>query len=362
MRTIAALATLIAGLAAAEPPRVQIAIALDTSGSMDGLIDQARTQIWDVVRFVDGFSRDGTQTRIEVALYQYGNDGIPANERHIRLEVPISTDLDALSRNLFALRTNGGSEYCGAVIAAATTGLRWSEDPRDLRMILVAGNEAFSQGPVEPMGACRVANARGIVVNTLHCGREGTVIDREWAAGAETASGAAFVIDHNQKITTPTAPQDAEIARLNQRLNQTYLPLGDDGVAAHNEQSVQDTNASRTAWNLSSRASVKASANYVCDWDLLDAMASKRIDLATIDQTRLPAAMRGMTPDERAIFVEAKRLERTAIQSQIRQLSGERDNWLANRRRESVGDASLSTAVIAGIRTQLESRGFVRRQ
>ena len=32
-----------------EPPRVQLALLLDTSNSMDGLIDQAKSQLWKIV-------------------------------------------------------------------------------------------------------------------------------------------------------------------------------------------------------------------------------------------------------------------------------------------------------------------------
>lgn len=57
--------------------RVQIALLLDTSNSMDGLIGQAKTQLWKVVNsFIDA-RRDGEAPFVEVALYEYGNNGLP---------------------------------------------------------------------------------------------------------------------------------------------------------------------------------------------------------------------------------------------------------------------------------------------
>jgi hypothetical protein len=54
--------------------RIQIALLLDTSNSMDGLIDQAKTQLWKVVNtFIDA-ERDGEAPFVEVALYEYGNN------------------------------------------------------------------------------------------------------------------------------------------------------------------------------------------------------------------------------------------------------------------------------------------------
>ncbi|NJM38564.1 MAG: hypothetical protein HC845_12285 [Akkermansiaceae bacterium] len=85
------------------PPqnKVQIALLLDTSNSMDGLIDQARTQLWKVVNtFVDA-KRDGSAPFVEVALYEYGNNGLHVGNSYIRQIEPLSRDLDEISRELF---------------------------------------------------------------------------------------------------------------------------------------------------------------------------------------------------------------------------------------------------------------------
>jgi len=93
-------------------PVIQVAILLDTSGSMDGLIDQTRKQLWRVVNELAIAKKDGHSPNLQVALYEYGNDGLPAEKGYIRRVLPLTTDLDRVSEELFALRTNGGSEYC----------------------------------------------------------------------------------------------------------------------------------------------------------------------------------------------------------------------------------------------------------
>ncbi len=94
-------------------PRVQMAILLDTSGSMSGLIDQARTELWAIVNEFITAKRDGKAPQLEVALYEYGKSSLPADEGYLRMIVPFTMDLDKISEELFALKTNGGSEYCG---------------------------------------------------------------------------------------------------------------------------------------------------------------------------------------------------------------------------------------------------------
>ena len=48
-------------------------------------------------------------------------------------------------------------EYCGTVIQDALDQLPWSPSPRDLKVVFIAGNEPFSQGPVD----FRKVTARG---------------------------------------------------------------------------------------------------------------------------------------------------------------------------------------------------------
>src|SRR5262249_25073616 len=159
-----------APLAAGQAPKVQLALLLDTSNSMDGLIDQARSQLWAVVNELAAARRAGEPVVLEVALYEYGNNRIPASAGYVRRLLPFTTDLARVSEELFALTTLGGEEYCGLVIQSALDQLRWSPAPGDLKAIFIAGNEPFTQGPVDFRPVVVRARARGITVNTIHCG------------------------------------------------------------------------------------------------------------------------------------------------------------------------------------------------
>ena len=73
-----------------KKPLVQVAILLDTSNSMDGLIEQAKSQLWSIVNEFIRARRDGRPPTIEVALYEYGNDNLPGQEGFIRLVLPLT--------------------------------------------------------------------------------------------------------------------------------------------------------------------------------------------------------------------------------------------------------------------------------
>ena len=124
-----------------KPPLIQMAVLLDTSGSMSGLIEQAKTQLWTIVNEFALAKRDGQVPMLQVGLYEYGKSSIPAKEGYIRMILPLTTDLDKVSEELFALKTNGGDEYCGKVIKSATESLAWSKSNDDMKMIVIAGNE-----------------------------------------------------------------------------------------------------------------------------------------------------------------------------------------------------------------------------
>ena len=186
--------------AKAGPPKIQLAVLLDTSNSMDGLINQARTQLWKIVNEFAKASQEGNEPTFEVALFEYGNDGLPPTEGYVRLVVPFTVDLDKVSQELFALKTNGGSEFCGQVIDRAVHTLAWSKSNRDLRCIFIAGNEPFTQGPVDYRKSCKAAADGGITVSTIHCGTLDEGIRGEWQNGAKLADGSYMSIDQNQAV------------------------------------------------------------------------------------------------------------------------------------------------------------------
>src|SRR5512147_1116888 len=57
---------------------IKLALLLDTSNSMDGLIDQAKSQLWSIVNELAKAECDNTKTELKIALYEYGNDGLPS--------------------------------------------------------------------------------------------------------------------------------------------------------------------------------------------------------------------------------------------------------------------------------------------
>lgn len=317
--------------------RIQVAILLDTSNSMDGLIDQAKSQLWKMVNEL-ALARDekGEIPLLELALYHYGNDGLASGTGYIQQIAPLTTDLDLISEKLFSLSTNGGNEYCGHVIQTASKELRWLSSNEHLKMIFIAGNEAFTQGEVDYKTSCRNAIAKGIIVNTIFCGDYQEGINTQWKDGADLTDGKYMNIDQGKSIVHIDAPQDAEINRLNQELNDTYIGYGHEGMSRKEMQNKQDMNAaSFGSANNVQRAMSKASKAYKNDsWDLVDAVKEKKKSVAEIADDELPQEMKGMNAEQRTKYVEAKAAKRQEIQDKIGKLSEERRKYVAEKEAE----------------------------
>ncbi len=341
-------------------PLVQIAILLDTSNSMDGLIDQARTELWSIVNEFIFAQRGGRQPEVQVALYEYGNNGLSVETGWIRQVVPLTTDLDKISEELFALKTNGGDEYCGWVIKEATEKLKWSASPEDLKVIFIAGNEPFTQGSVDYRVTCKAAVTKGILVNTIHCGSGREGVDGHWKDGAVLADGRYLNIDQNRQVVHIPAPQDKEIADLGVRLNTTYIPYGQQGQAAQERQAMQDSNASHASPQaVLQRTLTKSSYNYVnTSWDLVDAVRAKSVDVNNLKDEDLPKDMKGMNAGQRINYVNAKAKERAELQTKVQQLNQQRDRFIAEATAKQQGGQTLGSAIKQAIREQANKKNY----
>jgi hypothetical protein len=339
--------------------RIQLAILLDTSSSMDGLIDQARQQLWSAVNQFSTARRDGVAPILEVAVYEYGNSRLSAEQGYTRQVIGLTSELDQVSEALFSLTTNGGLEYCGYAIAEAVRALQWSQSPDDVRALFIAGNEPFSQGPVPYAEAIAAATAQGIVVNTIHAGDHQTGVSGGWQHGAVLAGGSYTSIDHNQAIVHVEAPQDREIAQLNASLNATYVPYGPAGASGAARQSEQDSKTAEvSAGLLAQRASAKASSLYDnAGWDLVDAAEADPVLLESVAPAALPAPMQAMDSEERRAYVAGKAAERAAIQSRIAELAREREAHVAEGRRADAA-GTLQDALTDSVRKQAEAKRF----
>ncbi len=350
-------ASVAAPAAVTTPPKIQLALLLDTSSSMDGLLDQARSQLWAVVNALDSATFQGEAPQLEIAVYEYGNDGLAESDGYIRQVVGFSSELDLVSEGLFGLTTAGGDEFAGQVIARANRELKWDDGDHVLRVMYIAGNEEFTQGPTDFHEAVASARSRGIVLNTVNCTGHGDW-DAGWQDAARIGGGKALRIDHNAKQAYVASPHDDEIEQLSSQLNGTYIGFGYRAEAALDNQVRQDNN-SLSAGRTSSlaRAMSKTSAMYSNpQWDLVDAVEDGTVDLPTFDHSTLMPEYADLSPDELEKTVKKARATREGLKKSLRELQDKRQAYVADAKSQE--GQRLDNAIIDSISAQAQAAGF----
>lgn len=341
--------------------KIQVAILLDTSSSMDGLIEQAKSRLWNIVNTLTTLKYNGRSPRIEIALYEYGNDNLRRSDGYIRQVTPLTTDLDRISEKLFSLTTNGGDEYCGMVISKAVEMLTWGTNDSDMKLIYIAGNEPFTQGNVSYKTAISRALAKGIYVNTIHCGRSDDGIRGMWRDGAEKGKGKFFNINHNARIRYYDTPYDDRISACNDRLNRTYISYGTRGYAYAENQAQQDYNArSISKSNFAERAVSKSKQVYNnSSWDLVDKVKEDKNALNEIKQSELPQELQNKSKAQIQKLITEKETERAAIQKEITELAKKRQEYIDEQAKKDNASADdLGKAINESILALANTKGY----
>ncbi len=337
---------------------IRVALLLDTSNSMDGLIDQAKAQLWEIVNELSYAKCRNKQPNLRIALYEYGNDKLNSKSGYLRKILPFTNDLDDVSKELFSLTTDGGSEYCGTVINASLDELDWGNNADDLKMIFIAGNEPFTQGKIDYRDAGNKAKEKDVVVNTIFCGDFEHGVATKWQDGAKVAYGDYMAINHDQKTVHIASPYDDLILQLNIQLNSTYIPYGKRGRTKIAVQEQQDGNALGYAKeNAVSRAVSKSSGFYKnSSWDLVDAEEEKDFSYDDLEEEELPDNLKGKTTAEIKAFVKKQKDERVRIQGEISKLNEKRRTYISKEKKASSNE--LESAMIEALKKQAKKKNY----
>lgn len=342
-------------------PTIQLAILLDGSGSMDGLLEQAKIQIWDIINATSKANKDNEDATIEVALFVYGKDSISKNEGYIKMLSPLTSDLDAISEELFALRTNGGSEYAGKVILESVNRLAWSNNEDDLKIIIIAGNESFNQGDVKYKYAIDKAKGKDIIVNTVFCGDYLRGVQMQWREASKISGGAYLNIEQNNKVRYIETPFDEEINFLGTEMNSTYVNYGSKGQEMQARQVILDHKTKNLSKSLLAKRNVaKSSKSYdASSWDVISKLSeSKEV---AIEAAQDSTEFKGLSNEEIGEKIQALSDKRDLLKSKIKVLTVKRDKYIVEERKKSKdsNQDSFGSKLISDIEIKAKEKGYL---
>jgi len=339
---------------------VDAVIVLDVSESMQGLIDSARLKLWEIV---NDLALSEPAPRLRVALISYGHPDHDARAGWVRVEAPLSPDLDLVSQRLFELESEGGTEYVARAVRIALDRLSWSESRDALKLVFVAGNERADQDPqvrMEDVGADAVT--RSVLVSAIFCGRGEDEAAQSWRDLARFADGSFATIDQRAGTIAVKTPFDADLAELSAELNETFVPLGEEGRKRVENLAGQDRNAEKMSPSAAAtRAATKSSPLFSSGWDLVDAVESGEVRVVDVARDDLPEDLREMSPSELEIYVDTMGARREDLRRKIEDLAEQRRQFLgarANAGAKPAGESRAFDAVVRGVlRERLRERG-----
>lgn len=342
-----------------EGPTVQLAILLDTSSSMQGLIESTKRHIWRVVNEIQKANLDNEKVRIQVALYEYGKSSIPAHHGFIRQISPFTYYLEDVSDDLFSLSTNGGEEYAGEAISHATDELSWSNHPDDMKLMIIAGNEPFTQGRVPYEDAISRAREQGIILNTVFCNSAESHVYHDWKRGAKLGGGKSMVIDQNKSHRILSTPYDEELSTLSRDLDRTVIAIDKKGTERiHSKSSFYErieTESAELASSFAADLAINTVSNQQYNsWDATS-VAVEDIDKAVSKLKESPEYKEKSRSDIKKILTEKVSL-RKDVTEKIRTLRKKRDDYINIKSSELENDFGM--ILIESISEQMKSSGY----
>lgn len=353
----------------ASPPEtaskpVDVVLCLDTSSSMDGLLDSAKRKLWAIV---NDLAKMEPTPSLRVALYSYGNNTYDAKKGWVRREVELTTDLDEVYQRITTLRcaAPGSDEYVARVCRDALAELKWTDDKGGLRLLFVCGNEPVDQDKEVALDSvAATAKEKCVLINTIYCGPANHPETAGWSAFAGKCGGKYANIDQNKASAEAAikTPYDGEIEKLGLKINETYCWYGIKGGSAKANQSAADGAARQAAPGVAlERSETKAGGLYKnAESDLIDRMKSEKdFDLKKIKESDLPDELRKLKADERIPYLKKKAAEREEIQKKVAQLSSQRALFIEEVRAKQVktaGDKGLDEALRSILREQAKSK------
>jgi uncharacterized protein YegL len=347
-----------------EHPRIEVAFVLDTTGSMGGLIQAAKEKIWSIASTMAS-AQPAPEIRIGLVAYRDRQDA------YVTRVVDLSTDLDSTYATLMDFHAEGGGdgpESVNQALSDAVNGLSWSQDPQTYRVIFLVGDappHMDYRDDVKWPQTLETARARGIRVNAIQCGRNGATT-AAWRQIALAGEGSYFQVGQAGSAVAIATPYDERLAKLSAELDSTRLYYGSAADRARQQRKLEAADKLHSEASVASRArraafnaSASGKANLLGEKELVEGVASGRVDLDSIAPAELPAPMQAMPAAEQKALIKRTAKHRAKLTEEVQALAKQRADFLKKKVQERGGAKdSLDAGIYRTVREQGAAAGL----
>ncbi len=345
-------------------PRIDVVFVLDTTGSMSGLLQSAKDKIWSLATTM---AQAQPAPEIRVGLVAYRDRG----DAYITQTFDLTSDLDSMYATLMDFQAAGGGDGPEAVNQAlhdAVTKLAWSPAQNAYKVVFLVGDappHMDYQDDVKYPVTLALARQKGIVVNTIQCGEDGSATP-PWQQIASLGDGNFLQVAQGGSAVAITTPFDDKLARLAANLDETRLYYGNQEKRAEKQRKMEATSKLEASASVAAKArratfnaTASGTANLLGDSELVDDVARGRVDLSKINQAELPAPLQAMAPAAQASYLQAQAVKRDALKREIKVAADERAAYLKEKvAAEGGARASLDQQLFGTVRAQAEKKGL----
>lgn len=332
---------------------IDVVFAVDTTGSMGGLIEGAKRTVWSIATHI---READPNANLRIGLVAYRDVG----EDYVTRPFALTSDLDAVYAELSAYTAAGGGDAPEDVAAGLRDALamRWRAGAK--KIVFVVGDAPpIARGDAPPYDdLAREAAATGVIVNAIRCGGDPTTAVA-FQRIAALAGGDFSTIAGDGGVRQVATPYDARIGELSDSIDGTAVIAGDEEVRAAHAGKLAAAAAAPVAAKAD-RAKyylkkARGGADVRAEGDLVGAYATGTLDLGKVAPGALPADLRDKGTAEITAELGRRAEQRKAAQKEMAELERKRDEYLAGRKGgEGGGAGGFDAAVKATVEKQIK--------
>jgi len=320
-------------VAAEKGHPVDIVFAIDTTGSMGGLLDGAKRTVWSIanqVRQID------PNANLRVGLVAYRDLG----DDYVTKDFALTDDLDAMYSELTSFQPAGGGDVPEDVDAAlndAVHKMKWRTGAKKM-IFLVGDAPPATRGEVPGFEVTAQAAAKmQIKINAIRCGQDSDTA-RTWERIAMLGHGEFSTIQQDGGVQQIATPYDDQMAQLASEIDSNTVVYGDEdergrweGKMAAAKAAPAPTKADRGVYYAHKGAGGAAKE------DIVGGVASGAVNVDNLEADKLPADMKAKSKDELKVELAERAKKRAQAQAEITKLSKQRDAYIKANQKDEGG-------------------------
>jgi len=345
--------------------RIEVVFVLDTTGSMSGLIQAAKDNIWSIA---SSMASAKNKPEIKMGLVAYRDRG----DAYVTRTLDLSDDLDSMYAALMDFKAEGGGDGPESVNQAlhdAVSKMSWSRSDDVYKVVFLVGDappHMDYQDDVKYPQTIADAARKGIVVNTIQCGQDGATTHR-WQQMAQLSQGRYFQVGQSGNAVAVSSPFDAKLASLSRQLDDTRLYYGDAEEMESKKSKIAATDKLHENSSVMARArravfnrSDSGSSNQWGSNELVEDVSSGRVKLDDVETDDLPDALKAMSRPEQLAVLKDHAKKREALQQEIESLATQRKQYIKTElAKRPAAKMSLDEKIYATVREQAEEKGLL---